>query len=243
MIHKMKKRLHVFFGVLAIIVVTVIFLAVTFFGNYYSYGSYAKRALKSTDKVTVKGEDDYILFDGPGTGSAVIFYPGARVAAEAYAPLMQMLAKKGFDCFLIKMPLNHAIFGKDRAAEITSGYSYDEFILAGHSLGGVVAAEYLSEHNGDFTGLIMMGSYPTVKVDDSINFLSILGSNDKVVNADRYEKAKENWPKGNSHDYLIFGGNHSYFGNYGVQDGDGEATIKNKTQWRQTAEVIEEYYK
>ncbi len=229
-------------GILAIILVTLVFLTATYFGNYYSYGSYAKKAMKSTDTVEVKREDDYIFFDGPGSDKAVIFYPGAKVATEAYAPLAQGLAKKGFDCFLIEMPLHFSMFGYERASEVTSAYSYDEFILAGHSLGGVSAARYLSQHPRDFTGLVLMGAYPTVKIDDSINFLSIVGSNDKVVNPDRYEKAKTNWPKGNSHDGLIFGGNHSYFGNYGLQDGDGDASIRPKTQWRHTIEAIEEYF-
>ncbi len=105
-----------------------------------------------------------------------------------------------------------------------------------------MAADYLVEHPDDFSGVILLASYPTQKISDDKKLLSILGSNDGVINTKRYEECKKNWPQGNSHDFLIFGGNHAYFGNYGKQDGDNEASIKQKTQWRQTAEAIEEYY-
>ncbi len=227
---------------MAIIVVTLGFVAFTYFGNYYSYGNHARKALKSTDAVTVSTEDGILFFDGPGSEKAIIFYPGAKVATEAYAPLMQGLAKDGFDCFLVGMPLHFACFGRERASEIMARYDYDEFIMAGHSLGGAEASKYLAEHSEDFSGLILLGSYPTVKIDENINFLSVMGSNDGIVNQSRLEKSRKNRPKDNSHDVFIFGGNHAYFGNYGKQDGDKEATIKPKTQWRQTIEAIEEYF-
>ena len=238
----MKKRLLPVFGILAIIVLAGAFFSFNYFINYYGYGSYAKKALKGSDDVSVSNTDDIWFFDGPGTDRAFIFYPGANVATEAYAPLMQMLAAKGTDCFLVGMPLHCALFGKDRAALVTERYSYDEYIIGGHSLGGVAATEYLSAHPDDFSGEILLASYPTIKISDDKKFLSILGSNDGVINTKKYEACKKNWPSRNSHDYLIFGGNHAGFGNYGKQDGEEDATIKQKTQWRQTVSAIEEYY-
>lgn len=37
---------------------------------------------------------------------------------------------------------------------------------------------------------------------------------------------------------VIEGGNHAGFGSYGAQAGDGEATISQEKQWRQTADEI-----
>ncbi len=238
----MKKRLFYLFGILAIIIVTFALLAFSYFGNYYAYGSYARKALRDTDEVDVTKTDDYIFFDGPGSGKALIFYPGAKVATEAYAPLMQGLAKKGLDCYLMHMPLHFAIFDQAAAEKVISQKAYSEYMIGGHSMGGAIAANYAAEHPSEFSGLILLAAYPTEKIDDHIRMLSVLGSNDCVINTDRYEACKVNWPDGNSRDVLIFGGNHAYFGNYGKQDGDGDATIKQKTQWRQTIEAIEEYY-
>ena len=99
----------------------------------------------STAKVT--DIEDGWLFDGPGTTTAMVFYPGARVEASTYAPLMQETAASGIDCFLMKMPANLAIFGINRADVVRSdiaGYSYDHWYIADHSLGGTLAANSTS---------------------------------------------------------------------------------------------------
>ena len=47
----------------------------------------------------------------------------------------------------------------------------------------------------------------------------------------------------NYSELIIKGGNHSYFGFYGMQDGDGKATISNIEQIKQTVNFIEECLK
>ncbi len=237
----MKKTLHVIPGILAIVVVTVGFLAINYFGNYYEGDSTAQKAMFSTDKVQVVDEKDYIFFDGPGNEKAMIMYPGGGVESEAYAPLMKGLAEAGIDCFLVRMPLHMAIFGEDRASMITENYSYDEFIMAGHSLGGSIAASYLAEHPDDFSGLILLASYSTYKIDDNIKFLSVIGSEDGILNLDKYEESKNYRPKDNSFEIEIYGGNHAGFGCYGKQDGDNDATISQKKQRSETIAAIMEY--
>ena len=63
----------------------------------------------------------------------------------------------------------------------------------------------------------------------NINVLSIYGSEDGVLKKDSYEKNKSNLPD-NWVEEVIQGGCHSFFGSYGLQDGDGNATITNKDQ-------------
>jgi hypothetical protein len=63
--------------------------------------------------------------------------------------------------------------------------------------------------------------------------LSLLGENDEVLNKDKYESNKKNLP--NLTEYTIKGGIHSYFGDYGIQKGDGTPTITNDEQ---RAEVV-----
>ena len=73
-----------------------------------------------------------------------------------------------------------------------------------------------------------------------LRLLSILGSNDKVVNMKKYEEAKKDWPA-DATEYVIQGGIHSYFGNYGIQKGDGEPGITNMEQLETTASIIDEW--
>ena len=48
-------------------------------------------------------------------------------------------------------------------------------------------------------------------------------------NAEKYEECRANLPE-DAAELIIEGGNHAYFGSYGLQDGDGTATITNDIQ-------------
>lgn len=52
-----------------------------------------------------------------------------------------------------------------------------------------------------------------------------------------YEKYKKNW-SADSAELIIMGGNHSNFGNYGIQRGDNEAAIPAEKQQAKSAEAI-----
>ncbi len=94
---------------------------------------------------------------------------------------------------------------------------------------------------GLYKGLILCGAYPANDLSKaSIRMLSIYGSNDGVMNREAYEEYRVNWPV-DSTEVVIDGGNHSYFGCYGIQDGDGEPTISNEQQIKETADIIEEW--
>ena len=94
----------------------------------------------------------------------------------------------------------------------------------GHSLGGVVAGGKLEDSN--VSGVILLASYLNNDLSDTDKkALSIYGSNDKVLNLEKYNKAKKLLPK-NSLEYVIEGGIHSYFADYGAQAHDGVASIE-----------------
>ena len=78
--------------------------------------------LNDSDTVDVSKEDYGYFFDGDGKKDAIIFYPGANVEIEAYAPLMYMLAEEGIDAFLISMPLKLPLYGKNKGEEIINKY-------------------------------------------------------------------------------------------------------------------------
>ena len=215
---------------------------IVYFGLYYHGTADAGIALRSTDQVKVTETEECYCFDGEGDGSALVFYPGAKVEASAYAPLMMKLAENGTDCFLCKMPLNFALLGKDKAADIQDKYQYGNWFLSGHSLGGVAASMLAAGEDSaeKWDGIVFLASYPTEEMD--IPALSIYGSEDKVLNHESYEEAgeKERWPDDFS-EHIIAGGNHAQFGCYGEQKGDGQAGITWQDQQTQTAELIDRW--
>ena len=223
---------------------------IVYFGMCYHAEAFAFDALTSTGSVTVTETEQMYFFDGPGTDTAIIFYPGAKVEPEAYAPLMQMIAEGGVDCCLCSMPLNFALFDKGLADEIRAEIEgdnapyagpdndYKKWYLCGHSLGGIAASMLAAEDKSyDWAGIIFLASYPEVGVE--IPALSIYGTEDKVLASSDYSKAeiKGYWPEIFT-EKVIQGGNHAQFGSYGSQNGDGQASITAAEQQKQTSDEI-----
>lgn len=103
-----------------------------------------------------------------------------------------------------------------------------------------MAAAYVSENIENFEGLILLASYSTANLSDtSLEVLSVYGSEDKVLSADKYEENKSNLPS-DFEGIIIDGGCHAYFGMYGEQNGDGDATITQEKQITITANAIAE---
>lgn len=170
------------------------------------------------------------------SNTAIIFYPGAKVDPYAYVTLATELAENGIDIYIIKMPFHMAVFQKNAADGILEDVHYDHVYLAGHSLGGTMAAQYTSEHE-TVEGVILLASYPTKPLNASQRLLSVAGDQDGCLEWDVYENKKENWPE-DSQEVLLKGGNHAQFGTYGKQRGDNEAFITNEEQIDQTVKAI-----
>lgn len=232
-----------------LIVVSVLVLSLgTAFTWYLSTGyepeKQAMEALASTRKAEVIEEDDYFVFKPKKNlgDTGLIFYQGGKVEEEAYAPLMQLIAEKGIEVYLLKMPFNLAVFDSDAAGQvIEENESIDKWYVAGHSLGGVMASSFAKENPAQVNGIIFLASYPSADLSQtSINSLSIYGSKDKVLNVEAYENAWSKFPK-QTEEVVIEGGNHAQFGNYGEQNGDGVAEISTDSQQEQTADYIEKF--
>ncbi len=191
---------------------------------------------------TERIEDNTLIFKAENSSCGFIFYPGGKVEYKSYIPLMQLLASKGIMCVLVEMPCNLAVLDINAAEGIKEKFpEIEKWYIGGHSLGGAMAASYLSENKDDFYGLILLASYSTTNLcDDNLKVLSIYGSEDKIMNYESYESNKENLPFGYT-EHIIDGGCHAYFGMYGKQDGDGEANISNEEQIIQTSNAILEF--
>ncbi len=193
-------------------------------GSYNHADVSANKYLESTSEVKVNKIDSGYFFDGKGNKDAIIFYPGAKVEATAYAPLLFELAEDGIDTFLIEMPCNLAFFGKNKANDILKKYNYENYYLMGHSLGGAMGASFVASNSDKFKGMILLASYSTEKIPDNIKVLSIYGANDGVLKMDNYKKNKSNLPS-SMVEYVIDGGNHSGFANYVTQSDDHLSSI------------------
>ena len=233
----MNKRTKIFVAIL-VAVIAALGIAMGIYANDYYRAVDVDEYITSNDTVTVSQIDEGYFFDGPGEDKALIFYPGAKVEDTAYAPMMKSLAEQGVDCFLIKMPMKLAILGANKADKIREKYDYDNYYLAGHSLGGAMAANYASEHLNDYSGLFLLAAYPTKDLTVAqFPVVFIYGDNDKVLNREKLEVGFTLV----TNDYQkveIAGGNHAQFGSYGMQDGDDSATITPEEQWKITVDTI-----
>jgi len=169
----------------------------------------------------------------------LMFYPGGKVEASAYAPLLRGLAEQGITCVLLEMPANLAVLDKNAAEGIAEQIpEVDRWYIGGHSLGGAMAASFVAEHAEELEGLILLAAYSTEDLTNSdVAVLSIYGSEDGVLNRNAYEENRNNLPEGMT-EVVIDGGNHAQFGEYGSQEGDGEATISGDEQREVTVDTI-----
>ena len=206
--------------------------AVTFFiytSFYYRATDEAMEYLISTEEVTVLDDKNIIFKPNNEIKGGIIFYPGAKVEHKAYSKLMHLLAEEGYLCVLVKMPFKLAFFGMNKADEIIDEYDYiNEWHMMGHSLGGAFASRYASKKVDRIKSVILLASYSTSDIS-GLDVLSIYGSNDQILNMEKYENNKKFLPN----DYIevkIAGGNHAAFGIYGAQKGDGKLEIKESEQ-------------
>lgn len=135
------------------------------------------------------------------------------------------------------MPFRLAVLGQNKADDIIENYSYTNYYIAGHSMGGAMAAVYASNNQDKLSGLFMLAAYPTKDVSKLKSVLIIYGSNDKVLDSKKLEDGKQYLPD-NALTYVIEGGNHASFGNYGEQSGDGKIDIMWEEQQAMTASYI-----
>ena len=205
--------------------------------DYYRASDVAMATLEGSDGLRVKSVDGTICVEMTGSTDAMVFYPGGKIQAEAYVPLLSRIARRGIDCYLVKMPFNLALFGVRRVADVMRAHPHGRWILAGHSLGGVMASRWAAEHPGELDGLALLAAYPTQKLPDDLKVLVLYGSEDGVLNRQNLEKGLELLPP-NAVVEQLPGGNHAYFGSYGKQRGDGTAAISPEAQWDWTADWI-----
>lgn len=226
---KRKRRILIWtISVLSVIAILVGACAI-YVSDYYRADLGAISAFTESHSVAATELDGGIIVLEPEDPIAgFIFYPGGKVEYTAYVPLMSALAEKRVLCILTPMPFNLAVLDMNAAAGLAKKYpEVEHWYIGGHSLGGSMAASFVADNTDDFDGLILLGSYSTAEV--ALPVLSVYGSEDKVMNREKYAKYKSNINPSLT-EAVIDGGCHAYFGMYGAQDGDGTPSITNEEQ-------------
>lgn len=229
---KMWKKVLLLVSSLLLLFVLAFFLYVS---DYYKADKSAIEALNEDLKennAIVK--DDLIIIPSKiKSDTALIFYPGGKVEATAYYPLLSRFADNGITCVLVKMPFHLAVFDSSAADRVFDTLpEIKNWFIGGHSLGGAMASKYMSENPGKLEGLILLGAYVYGDVPSS-KALTIYGTKDGVLDKEKIKDSDLQLP--------LSGGNHANFGNYGEQKGDQEADISREVQQEKTAEAVEEF--
>jgi hypothetical protein len=167
------------------------------------------------DKERLIETDDYFQFTAKNPQpSCLIFYQGGMVEELAYGPYLQRVADAGFTSYLIKSPFDLAIIDGDGADAVTQSAEgkCKNYVVAGHSLGGVVAADYVLDKPN--YGLLFLAAYPqdsTSLIDHKGPVVSISASEDGLSTREKLQAAAHLLPE-STIKLEIAGGNHAQFG-------------------------------
>lgn len=200
----------------------------------------ALTALESDALVQVSTERWLDFLPAQGTPQVgLILYPGGRVDARAYAPLAHDIATAGFRVIIVPMPLNLAVFGLGRAADVIAAHpEIEKWAVGGHSLGGAMAAAFAYGNPDAVDGLVLWAAYPADSNDLSdtgLTVVSVHGSLDGLATPEKIRASASLLPS--SVQWVeIEGGNHAQFGWYGEQRGDVPAAI---SRMEQQARIVE----
>ena len=187
--------------------------------------------------VSVEQEDasiehvgNQVILPAEGSTMALVFYPGAKVEATAYLPILEKIRQRcGMTCVLVEMPLNLAIFDQNAADGVMASHpEITTWFVGGHSMGGAMASSYASAHQDEVAGLVLLGAYVYGSYPPS-NALTVYGTFNSDLEKDIHYT--DNIVK-------IEGGNHAQFGNYGKQSGDPDATISADEQQDEAVDAI-----
>jgi hypothetical protein len=184
-------------------------------------------ALESDDTVSVTSSPSEITMAPVGAAAVVgvIFQPGARVDARAYGAILRPIAEAGVQVVIVKQPFGVAFLASGFASTWAADHpEVPRWVVAGHSLGGVVAAENAADPDS-IDDLVLWASFPGSDVSsEPFEAVSVFGTKDDLTTTTDIEASIGDLPDGTSF-VAVDGAIHGHFGDYGVQPGDGEPEI------------------
>lgn len=232
----MKKWRKVLTIILVVIVLGSLITVGTIKSQTYAPTATAAKAARQATETTKR----YTYFKGRSHNTAVVFYPGALVSPASYSVWALQLAQHGISVYVMHFPLDLAVLAGNQASVVPKQVRQN-YVIGGHSLGGVMASRYAAQHRTTgLKGVFYLASYPDEKGQlktSGLPVLSVTASRDGVLNWHRYRDSRRYLPT-NTRYLTIKGGNHGGFGSYGQQKGDHQATISNASQQRQISAAL-----
>ena len=218
----------------AVALLVLLAVAMVYVTDYYRAGEESVRVEAGSGVMKIDG--GWAVGD-EGSESGLIFYPGGKVEARSYLPLLRRVADGGVFAVLCEMPLNLAVLDLNAADRMIERFPrVRRWAVGGHSLGGSMATQYAANNPGKVGGLVLLASYAPSALPEGVPALAVYGSEDGVMNRDRYALALELLPE--YEEVVIPGGNHAKFGDYGPQSGDGEGAMPEEEQREAAARAI-----
>ena len=200
----------------------VVVLALVAFGVWANMVMQGERtasiAVWTDPAVSVTSTDHSVVLAPTGEASAqqdqhrgLVFVPGAKVDPYAYMyKLSGLVDEYGVTVVITKPTLNLALLDTRPLATFEADApDVDSWFVGGHSLGGVRACMLADSPSVD--GLILFGSYCATD----------LSTPTKIADAAAELPTSATFVE-------IAGANHASFGDYGIQPGDGTATISSE---------------
>lgn len=227
----LRKKILLVAGALLLLLVILAGAFFWYVSDYYRAEDVALEVLAQDTGISVQ-DNLTILSPSYPADTAIILYPGAKVEAEAYLPLLDQIRQTGVTCILVHMPFHMAIFDPNAAEDVMAQFpQIQHWYMAGHSMGGAMASQFASKHPDEVDGLILLGAYIYGDYPDE-KALTVYGSLNQSVedHIDYTENIVE-----------IEGGNHAQFGNYGLQKGDPPGEISAEEQQAQTVTAIQAF--
>jgi len=173
------------------------------------------------------------------TDVVMVFYPGARVDSYSYLPPLAHLSETtGTRVVIAKVALNLALTDTRTVGELASlAGPFASVMVGGHSLGGVKAC--LEAEAKEVSHLLLLASYCANDLSDrnTLQVLTILGSNDGLTDLALVDNAAELLP-GSELRVTVQGANHASFGAYGPQTGDAVAAVDSPEVWEEIATEV-----
>ncbi|MDO4919030.1 alpha/beta hydrolase [Kocuria sp.] len=227
----LSRRSRTWLRTTAIVVVAVLVVAALALVVWSRTGVMAAepgplRSVQEDPAVVVEQQDDAVVLrpaHPSGSSRGLVFYPGAKVEAEAYAArLSGLVTEEGMTVVIPRPWLNLALFDRRDLATFTDLVpGVDEWLVGGHSMGGVRACQVARESSG----LLLLGSYCATDLSEAhLPVLSIGGQEDGLSTPQKIADARGELPQ-DATMVEVPGANHASFGDYGPQAGDGQASI------------------
>jgi dienelactone hydrolase len=168
------------------------------------------------------------------------FYPGAKVDPRAYARILRPIAETGYEVVIFKQPFNLAVLDSNAADAVVGDPDddIDAWVVAGHSLGGAMASSYAERERDELDGLLLYAAYPVNDMSErtDLSVMSIYGTADGVADPAEIEARMPDLPP-SAEFVAIDGAIHSFFGDYGLQRGDGTPGISREDAQREIADA------